>query len=134
MKTIFYVEDNPLVVKAYRGVLEREGYKVEVVEDGLEAMKKLLAIKPDVVLLDLVMPKISGTDVLKYIRSIADLKTIPVIMFSDCSIADLAQGALAIGVEGVLLKSRCTPDELIKTVKDVLNGIRWDIPTNLPKA
>ncbi|HXE42332.1 MAG TPA: response regulator [Candidatus Baltobacteraceae bacterium] len=134
MKTILYVEDNALVVKAYQSVLEREGYKVEVVPDGLEAMKKLSASKPDVILLDLVMPKISGTDVLKYIRSMADLKTIPVIMLSDCSIADLANGALAIGVEGVLLKSHCTAEILVKAVKDVLNGVKWDVPTGISKA
>src|SRR5579859_1482037 len=109
MKTILYVEDNPLVVLAYKNVLVREGFNVEVAEDGLVAMKKLVATKFDLVLLDLIMPKINGTDVLKYIRSTPALKAMPVVILSDGSIADAAQGALAIGVEGALLKSTCNP-------------------------
>lgn len=120
MKTILYVEDNPIVVQAYKNVLTREGFNVEVAEDGLAAMKKLAAAKFDLVLLDLIMPKINGTDVLKYIRSTPAIKSTPVVMLSDGSMADLAQGALAIGVEGALLKSRCNPQILMETIRKVL--------------
>lgn len=122
MKTILYVEDNALVVLAYRGVLTREGFNVDVAEDGLEAMKKLSASRPDLVLLDLMMPKITGTDVLKFIRTTANLKTLPVIMLSEGTIADMANEALALGVQGALLKSRCNPKELVELVKKVLGG------------
>ena len=120
MKTILYVEDNPIVVQAYKNVLERAGFKVEVAEDGLVAMKKLAMAKYDLVLLDLIMPKINGTDVLKYIRSTPAIKSTPVLMLSDGSMADLAQGALAIGVEGALLKSQCNPQILLETIRKVL--------------
>ena len=120
MKTILYVEDNPIVVQAYKNVLTREGFNVEVAEDGLAAMKKLATAKFDLVLLDLIMPKINGTDVLKYIRSTPAIKSMPVVMLSDGSMADLAQGALAIGVEGALLKSRCNPQILLETIRKVL--------------
>ncbi len=120
MKTILYVEDNPVVVQAYKNVLTREGFNVEVAEDGLVAMKKLAAEKFDLVLLDLIMPKINGTDVLKYIRSTDAIKSTPVVMLSDGSMADLAQSALAIGVEGALLKSRCNPQILLETIRKVL--------------
>ncbi|HXE41380.1 MAG TPA: response regulator [Candidatus Baltobacteraceae bacterium] len=120
MKNILYVEDNAIVTQAYGNVLRREGFNVDVAEDGLAAMKKLAATKPDLVLLDLIMPKINGTDVLKYIRSTPMLKSTPVIMLSDGSMADLAQGALAIGVEGALLKSRCNPQILLETIREVL--------------
>ena len=120
MKNILYVEDNAIVTQAYGNVLRREGFNVDVAEDGLAAMKKLAATKPDLVLLDLIMPKINGTDVLKYIRSTPMLKSTPVIMLSDGSMADLAQGALAIGVEGALLKSRCNPQILLETIREIL--------------
>jgi CheY-like chemotaxis protein len=120
MKTILYVEDNPIVVQAYKNVLAREGFNVEVAEDGLAAMKKLATTHFDLVLLDLIMPKINGTDVLKYIRSTPAIKSTPVIMLSDGSMADLAQGALAIGVEGALLKSRCNPQILLETIRKIL--------------
>lgn len=120
MKTILYVEDNPIVVQAYKNVLTRAGFNVEVAEDGLVAMKKMATAKFDLILLDLIMPKINGTDVLKYIRGTPAIKSTPVIMLSDGSMADLAQGALAIGVEGALLKSRCNPQILLETIRKVL--------------
>jgi CheY-like chemotaxis protein len=127
MKTILYVEDNPVVVQAYRTVLTREGFNVVVAADGLEAMKTLAMGKFDVVLLDLMMPKINGTDVLKYIRSTPALKALPVVVLSDGSLADVAQGALALGVTAALLKSQCNPKILVQTVKTVL-GLPPDEP------
>lgn len=119
MKTILYVEDNPVVVQAYRKVLTDKGFLVEVAEDGLIAMKKLASLRFDLVLLDLMMPKINGTDVLKFIRSTPALKSMPVVILSDGSVADVAQGALALGVQGALLKSRCNPQNLIETIQKI---------------
>lgn len=120
MKNILYAEDNALVVQVYGNILKREGFNVEIAEDGLAAMKKLSGMKFDLVLLDLIMPKINGTDVLKYIRSTPALKSVPVIVLSDGSMADVAQNALSIGVEGALLKSRCNPQILLETIRNVL--------------
>jgi len=80
MKTILYVEDNALIVHAYRAVLLREGFQVEVAEDGLTAAKMLSKSKPDLVILDLMIPRLTGTDVLKYIRATPALKSTPVII------------------------------------------------------
>ena len=120
MKTILYVEDNAIVVQAYKGVLTRAGFNVDVADDGLVAMKKLAMTPPDMVLLDLMMPKINGTDVLKYIRSTPRLKALPVIVLSDGTMADVATLALTLGVQGTLLKSQCSPEELIKLIRKVL--------------
>jgi len=120
MKTILYVEDNAVVVAAYRAVLMREGFNVIVAGDGLEAMKALATGTFDIVLLDLMMPKINGTDVLKYIRSTPKLKALPVIVLSDGTMADVATIALNLGVQGTLLKSQCNPKILVDTLKTVL--------------
>lgn len=120
MKTILYVEDNAIVVQAYRGVLTRAGFNVDVADDGLVAMKKLATGKYDLVLLDLMMPKINGTDVLKYIRNTPAMKDQSVIVLSDGTMADVATLALRLGVQGTLLKSQCSPDELINMIRKVL--------------
>jgi CheY-like chemotaxis protein len=126
MKTIIFIEDDPVVVKVYGAKFEREGFHVEVAEDGLVAMKKLLSVKPDVVVLDLMMPKLNGVDVLKYIRSTPELKPTPVIILSNAHMTSLAQEAAAIGAEKALLKSSCTPGQVLKVIHGLLSGTAVD--------
>ena len=126
MKTIFLVEDDPVVVKVYGAKFQREGFRVEVAEDGLVAMKNLLLVKPDVVVLDLMMPKLNGVDVLRYIRSTPELKKTPVIILSNAHMTSLAQDAAAIGAEKALLKSSCTPIQLLEVIYSLLTGMPAD--------
>ncbi|MGO8836434.1 MAG: response regulator [Limisphaerales bacterium] len=122
MKTIFFVEDDMVVVKVYGAKFEREGFRVEVAEDGLVALKTLAKVKPDIVVLDLMMPKLNGVDVLKYIRSTPELKKTPVIILSNAHMTSLAQEAAAIGAEKALLKSSCTPSMLLEVINSLLSG------------
>jgi chemosensory pili system protein ChpA (sensor histidine kinase/response regulator) len=141
MKTIFFIEDDPVVVKVYGSKFEREGYRVAVAVDGLDAMKNLLRVKPDLVILDLMMPKLNGVDVLKYIRSTPELKATPVIILSNAHMTALAQEAAAIGAEKALLKSSCTPNRLLDIITGLLSGEemvsdpaeRLPAPAPLPK-
>ena len=123
MKTIFLVEDDPVVVKVYATKFAREGFHVEVAEDGLIALRMLSTVKPDIVVLDLMMPKLNGVDVLKYIRSTPALKATPVIILSNAHMTSLAQEAAAIGAEKALLKSSCTPIQLLKVINGLLSGV-----------
>jgi len=134
MKTILYVEDNALIVHAYRAVLLREGFQVEVAEDGLTAAKMLSKSKPDLVILDLMIPRLTGTDVLKYIRATPALKSTPVIILSDASKSDLAAEAIASGVERAFLKSQCTPALLIGAINELLGRTAPGNPTPSPSA
>lgn len=122
MTTIFLVEDDTVVVQVYRAKLVREGFDVEVAEDGLVAVRMLSAVRPDVVVLDLMMPKLNGVDVLKYIRATPALKETPVIILSNAHMTRLAQEAAVIGAERALLKSSCTPRQLIDVINDLLSG------------
>jgi len=122
MTTIFLVEDDSVVIQVYRATFLREGFAVEVAENGLVAVKMLAAVKPDIVVLDLMMPKLSGVEVLKYIRSTPALKDTPVIILSNAHMTKLAQEAAAIGAERALLKSSCTPRQLIDVINELLGG------------
>jgi CheY-like chemotaxis protein len=121
-KTILLVDDNAVVLAAYRGAMERRGYRVETSEDGLEAMRKLASLTPDLVVLDLLMPKVDGAYVLKFIRSQARLKSVRVIVLSDASIADAAQPALSQNPDAVFLKSQCTASLLVDKIAALLGG------------
>ena len=119
-KTILLVDDNPLVLAAYRSALQRRGYRVETAADGLDAMRMMVSLKPALVVLDLLMPKMDGVYVLKYIRSHAELKTVRVIILSDATIADAAQSALAQNPDAALLKSQCTASTLADKIRELL--------------
>jgi CheY-like chemotaxis protein len=122
MKTIFLIEDDAVVVQVYRAKFLREGFAVEVAGDGLVALKMLGTMRPDIIILDLMMPKLNGVDVLKYIRSTPALKATPVIILSNAHMTSLAQEAAAIGAEKALLKSSCTPGQLLKVIEGLLTG------------
>lgn len=122
MQKIFLVEDNPIVSHLYRTKFANEGFQVELAEDGLKAIKLLATARPDLIVLDLMLPVLSGVEVLKYIRSQPDLKSLPVILLSEAYMSDLAQSAEAVGVQQTFLKSACTPNFLLGIVKDIFAG------------
>jgi len=122
MKTILFVDDDPIIIQVYRGPLKNAGYQVEVAEDGLAAMKIVLQLRPDLVLLDVMMPKVDGGYVLKFIRSRPELKATKVIVLSNATNADVAKDVLAQNPERVFLKSQSTPKELLKVVNGLLGG------------
>jgi DNA-binding response OmpR family regulator len=133
MKTILHVEDDPLIVHIYGTALKRAGFQVEVAEDGVLAAKMLFKSRPDLVVLDLMIPKLTGKDVIKYIRSTPALQTLPVVILSSASIADLGIEAAALGVESILYKAQCTPAILVS----VINSLLSDTPVSsdqLPPA
>jgi CheY-like chemotaxis protein len=100
--------------------LERSGFRVEIAENGLAAMKVLLTLKPDVVLLDLLMPVVDGKYVLKYIRSQPELKSTHVIVLSDTTIADRGLEVREFNPDRLLLKSQCSPKLLNDTLAELL--------------
>ncbi|HUA37036.1 MAG TPA: response regulator [Candidatus Sulfopaludibacter sp.] len=119
-RTIVYVEDNPVVLLAYRNRLERDGFQVEPVADGLEAMKLLSRQVPDAVILDLVLPKFNGVDVLKFIRSNPRLNAVSVIILSTNSIIDTADEYVLERANKRLLKGSCTPAIMAQTIHELL--------------
>jgi len=121
-KRILLVDDDPFVLRMYREGLSQLGVQVDVAADGLAAINALRAAKPDVVVLDLMMPKLSGVDVLKFIRSQAELKALPVLVLSNSYMNQLGAEAAAFGVHKALLKLRCSPSVLLRMINDVLAG------------
>lgn len=130
MTRILLVDDDAIVRKVHGGGLARAGFQVDTAEDGLAAVKYLQAGKPDLVVLDLMMPKLSGVEVLKFIRSKPSLADLPVIVLSNAYMTDLAAAAAATQqVQKALLKSSCTPANLVCTIREILEGLA----TNEPK-
>ncbi len=115
-RTILFVEDDAVVLTTYRNLLQREGFRIESAQDGLEALKALSQATPDLVVLDLMLPKFDGADVLKFIRADPRLKVVPIIIFSNAQIADFAEDAIT----RQLRKTDCTPSILVQTIQEML--------------
>ena len=82
----------------------------------------LASVRPDVMILDLMMPKLNGVDVLKYIRSVPTLKETRVILLSNAHKTSVDQAAAEFGVEKALLKSSCTPGQLLVVINDLFKA------------
>jgi CheY-like chemotaxis protein len=123
-QTIVFVEDNPVVLAAYRNRLEQGGYHVESARDGLEAMKLLGRLVPDVVVLDLLLPKFNGVDVLKFICSTPRLSAVCVIIFSTSSIIAATEEYVLERANKRLIKDACTPAIMFQTIRELLAASR----------
>lgn len=125
-RKIFFVEDDKDIVEIYKEALQQQGFAVESAEDGLRAIKMVKALQPDVIVLDLLMPKLNGVDVVKFVRSHAETAKIPIVIFSNAFMSDLVQRAADAGANIGLLKSSCTPNKLIGVINNVLAGDEFD--------
>ncbi|MBT3390833.1 MAG: response regulator [Chloroflexi bacterium] len=112
MKTAWYVEDDGEMIQAIRLMLRLLDYETRSFFDCKRAAKTLLAgEKPDIILLDINMPIVTGIDLLKYIRSRADLDALPVIMLSSEVTDTVINEAVGLGADAYLFKP-VTIDEL----------------------
>ena len=121
MKTILFVEDDANIIEIYREGLLREGFEVLIAADGLAAMKSLHNTKPALVILALIMPKFSGAEVLKFIRTNPALKDTKVVIFSNDFLAEVALDAEKLSADASLQKFTCTLEQLINVVKTLLS-------------
>ena len=119
-KTIVLADDEKFIAIAYNDGLTRAGYNVSVAHDGEEALAKIKELKPDLVLLDLIMPKMTGFEVLKAIKADAALKGIPIVILSNLSQATDESEARTLGATDFLVKSNISMQELIDHIKPIL--------------
>ena len=113
MKRILIMEDDPVTAHVYRTRLEKEGYEVTVAPDGQTGLARFSELRPDGVLLDLMMPKAGGIDVLKKIRAMDDFKNLPIIAYTNGFVPKMVEDALAAGATRVFDKSTVTAPMVI---------------------
>ncbi len=120
MRTIVVVEDQPALVNAYRKKFRGEGFNVEVALDGEQGIDLITRIKPDLVLLDLHLPKLSGLELLKRVRSNPALRAMPVIVFSNLTRPRAVEEAWEAGATLVLSKFNTSPKRVLESVNATL--------------
>jgi DNA-binding response OmpR family regulator len=122
MKKLLLVDDDSILMRSYRDRLSAHGFQVNTAASGSAAIAILQSAKPDMVVLDLLMPDLSGVDVLKFIRSQPRLAATPVVVLTNTYLNDLGRQAAAIGVQKALLKAQCSPSGLMACVDEILEA------------
>lgn len=120
MKKILVIDDSPFYAKILRDKLPKEEYEVLVAGDGEEGIELVNKNNPDLILLDLAMPKLDGLSFLKKIQADRGDLTIPVIIFTNNNDLDKVSEGVALGVQGYIVKSLETLETIVDSVKDAL--------------
>jgi len=114
---LLIVEDEETLVKVLQEKFEREGFEVKVALDGEEAISAARDFKPDMVLLDLILPKKHGLEVLKELKADSELREAPVIVLSNLDTDEDIKKALALGAVDYYVKVQHPLKEIIEKVK-----------------
>lgn len=117
---ILLVEDDRSLSRLYEAKLLKEGYTVEIAADGEKCLEKVGGYQPDLILLDIIIPKIDGFEVLKRIKANKQLQNIPIILLTNLGQDEDIQKGEQLGADVYLIKANLTPSEMIGKVKEVL--------------
>ena len=116
-KRILLVEDDTALATVYHSRLELEGFEIREVHNGEEALSAAIDFKPDLILLDAMMPKISGFDVLDILRNTPETTNMRVIMLTALSQPKDKERAESLGVDDYLVKSQVVIGDVVERVK-----------------
>jgi len=122
LKKVLLVEDDDALASVYMTRLQAEGFNVKRVQNGEEALATSLQYKPDLVLLDVMMPKVSGFDVLDILRNTPETKDIKIIMLTALSQDTDQQRAINLGVDDYLVKSQVVIADVVDKIKQHLGA------------
>ncbi|EKD62577.1 MAG: Response regulator receiver protein [uncultured bacterium] len=128
MTRVLIVEDDPLLAKMYKTKFVSEGFDVTTAEDGEVGLKSALEARPDFMILDIMMPRLSGIELLKKLRQSTGGVDIPVIVLSNLSEKKEMEEAKNLGVKEFLIKSNLTPKDIVEKVRGYLRESQLDRP------
>jgi two-component system, response regulator len=120
MPSIAIIEDDQAISQMYRFKFEAEGYKVETAENGKLGLQLAESMKPDIILLDLMMPEMNGNEMLAQMRKTAWGKDIKVIILTNMGEQEIPEDVKQLGVNAVILKADMTPRQVADLVKKQL--------------
>lgn len=124
MNKILIVEDEEFLVRALKDNLESEGYAVDTAANGEEAMERIRKNRPNLILLDILMPRSDGFYVLEEVKKSSEWKLIPVIILSNLGGDTEIKRSLELGADDYFVKSQHPIEEVIERVKEYLEGKR----------
>jgi DNA-binding response OmpR family regulator len=119
-KKILLVEDEPMLSNILNQRLGKEGFQVIVARDGSEAVRILKQEKPDLILLDIILPKMSGFEVMETMKSDPTLQSAPVVVVSNLGQAEDVERGQSLGAIGYFIKAQLSVEDLVSKIKEFL--------------
>lgn len=119
-KKILIIEDDFFIRELYLRQLQKEGFEVSGSADGADGLVQANNLKPDLILLDIMLPKLNGLDLLRTLKTKAETQNIPVILLSNLGQDSVVKEGFTLGAEGYLIKSAYTPSQIIEEVKNFM--------------
>ncbi len=123
---ILLAEDDLQLIDMYRRKFEMEGFDVKFAEDGEQALDVLSKWKPDIALIDIMMPKVNGLDVLKHIKNRKDYDDVITVMLTNLGNESTAEEIYKLGATEYIVKSDMTPLEVSNKVKELIKYYKKD--------
>ena len=119
---ILLIEDDERIARFYTILFQAKGFRVENAHDGIEGVEMAQALKPALILLDVMMPRMNGLMVLQVLRANPDTATTPVVVLSNYMEPPLIQRALQLGAIEYVVKSQARPEQLVNALPAWLKG------------
>lgn len=120
MAKILFIEDDPLIVKIYTTRLTADGYQVLSAENGEEGLRVAKTEIPDLVVLDIMMPRVDGFGVLEKLRAHEQMKTKPILVYSNLGQEEEIERAKKMGATEFIIKANLSPTEMVEKIKHYL--------------
>jgi DNA-binding response OmpR family regulator len=121
MTKIAIIEDDVTISQMYRMKFEADGFGVQLARDGHSGVTLVEEFKPDIILLDILMPEMSGTEVLEKIRQHDWGKNIPVIILTNLGAEEAPKKLQSLGIHSYIVKADSTPRQVVEHVKEALD-------------
>jgi len=121
MKKILFIEDESALQKTFGEILKQEGYEMISALDGETGLRLAASQKPDLILLDLILPKVHGFEVLKKLKEDKETKDIPIIVLTNLEGIGDVDKAIELGAKTYLVKAQYTLEEVLEKIKKALH-------------
>ncbi len=127
---VLIIEDDSYIMDMYKIKFEASNFEVISASDGIMGLKVLEKKKPDIILLDIIMPKMDGFSVLKEIKGNPALAEIPVILLTNLGQRENIEKGFDLGATGYIIKAHFTPSEIVKKIRDTLEKPKEELLSN----
>jgi CheY-like chemotaxis protein len=121
MAKILLIEDDGLMSRMFGRLFSFAGYQVEIADDGQAGYEKAKQFLPDLILLDVMMPKLNGLEVIQRLKADPQTQNIMIVLLTNLGLQDKIDEAIKMGATACIIKSNHQPEEIVKMVADFLS-------------